>query len=98
MNCQIRSALILIWYDKQATEAHVDVPDDMDSDEELPNVVFVPGAMSISPPISPDVLEDPVSKLIYFPHINLTRIVEFSVFRAFPTPYPNQRVDICQAL
>lgn len=40
----------------------MDVPDDMDSDEELPDVVFVPNAISAAPPISSDALADPVRK------------------------------------
>ncbi|KAG8846816.1 hypothetical protein FRB91_000425 [Serendipita sp. 411] len=41
-----------------SAEAHMDVPDDMESDEELPYVVSVPNAIPAVPPISASQLED----------------------------------------
>ncbi|KAG8830494.1 Myb-like DNA-binding domain protein [Serendipita sp. 399] len=54
LEAQIASVDALIG----SAEAHLDVPDDMESDEELPYVVSIPNAIPAVPPISSSQLED----------------------------------------
>ena len=56
----VRTAQFELTLFQSGAEANMDVPDDMESDEELPYSVCVPGAIAAIPPFSIDQLGDEV--------------------------------------
>jgi len=73
----------------------MDVPDDMDSDEELPYTVFVPGAIMAAPPFTTEELEDEVSSYMFkLKFCIVTDSSGLSFLRSRTEAYSPQRLDV----
>ena len=69
----------------------MDVPDDMDSDEELLHTVSVPGAIIAIPPFTTEELEDEVNLLAFELNLrDMTRSIGQSFLQSCAEAYPLQ--------